>query len=139
MATGITTYTYGPKITFGESISRGQFMLLCDQIGEAFGTRAVPEGIAEGGILFPDVVGYKSMRLQCRPWPWVTDGGETWRGDASILVPADATCHRRPRTMFLKAFDNAPRWTPDEVEQIMLIFSEHGIQSKITRKRLVAI
>ena len=113
---------------------------LRDVFGEGWAFR--PEAVSEGGILISDWPGrlppmYKSMRLsESETWPFAdSDWASAWEHDCSEVMPAaHPSVLERPRkgwrTTFLKAFRDAPSWTPEELLKLAAVLVEFGILSR---------
>ena len=142
----INTYTDGYKLKTTRDVTKREFILLCNMLGDKFNEHYntteyvfAPEPVVEGGIIFsnfntPDVAYKKTMRLFPETFsPNSYDKGslygfiypnvkETWIYDNSKLIEAGTTLGT-----CLKSFHNAPAWTKYELMIFKECFSDFGV------------
>jgi hypothetical protein len=62
----VDTYEIGPKVNTSPlldvNMTKHQLHVICEELSEIFGYSVVPEKITEGGLLFQDHLGYKSLK-----------------------------------------------------------------------------
>jgi hypothetical protein len=131
------------------NVTRRDIILICDRLGEMFGTgwKFEPEQISEGGITITRWPGktdemYKSMRFKTtypseilrNDWPSIRlpDYREEWLQSDDIIFKQDPTLPKK-RSLeewlctFLKTREGAPLWTLKELKMMEFIFEEFGI------------
>lgn len=127
------TYCGGYRLKTSRTITTLDILQLCQDLRDTFNAtynsteyEFEPEGISEGGIVFRSLPGnqYKTMRLgiyQCGKWPWVNI--QKWKDDPITILQADVEVQT-----FLKAFDDAPLWTLQELKLFEQCFAKIGLQ-----------
>ncbi len=119
MALQITTYTRGFDMKFQRTITRKDFISICNRLA------CSPEQASGGGFLQLDnELGYKTMRLHIQGFPWITSTTmEEWQNDESDLIKEGTKTNTT-----IKAFHGAPAWTLEELQYHKEILEEYGIQ-----------
>ena len=141
MATGINTYRRSFKINFTRIITKGDLVNmsqdLTSELNILHSTNTIdvkPEEITEGGFVInyqENPRWYKSMRfiqegisgVGCKSFPWVPRNVmEEWENSQDEIFGLKtkiSTC--------LKAFNNAPVWSRDEIIIFKRVLSMYGV------------
>lgn len=146
MATGITTYCSAFSIKCLSNVTKGDMVNMANDINARFRVLyQVPVVVTfahnpEGGfVLSTNEVdfGYKSIRFNeshCDhrdviSFPKIPENVmETWNNSEDV-----ALYENQKRIMWLKAFNNAPKWTQTELSIFRECFSNYGIKCSRTR------
>lgn len=139
----LNTYCNGFQLQSTKDISKKEFVELCNNLQTKFNeyyntTKYIfsPECITEGGIVFNNFntrYEYKSMRMyftnkqnNCRIaslYGFInTNIKEEWVNDENILINNNAYIGT-----YLKSFDDAPKWTNDELRIFKECFENVGL------------
>ena len=148
MSQNITTYSYGHIYKVKRNITNKDLLLLCNLLNNEFNTfykstlyKFEPECISEGGIIwaeYPNKIGYKSIRLFLNSYPWITKIYD----DPEIIIHNidNKNCSYEGKKIqtFLKSFDNAPKWTVEELAIFNKCFTNIDLLEigKIKQKQL---
>lgn len=134
------TYQSGFQMTFGKNLTRQQYVQICEKLSGVFNDfygasefRFEPEPITEGGLqmtAFPNksTQMFKTMRHRhaAKKWPWINKTVlEDWKHDNTVLFEKGEKIET-----FLKALQNAPAWTRQELELMAECFKDFGIVCK---------
>lgn len=125
-----------------KNISKNDFYILCNDLNNTFNEyygvteySFLPEAISEGGILFKEYPGkvanaYKSMRIfidMCGDdnWPALSTKSvmDEWKECDDKIIS-----EKRKLRTFLKADQNAPIWTLEELQLFEKCFDKIGLK-----------
>jgi hypothetical protein len=134
------TFTMGPSLKVKESISKGRFLELCEEMSLMLGDGHVIQPLRGKGWGWKEWPGRregepggKELRLVLHgkvkqfgglvvPWPEVPGNVmELWRGDASVALRAGVY-----RTHIV-AYGGAKHWNKDEVEAVRVALLKFGV------------
>lgn len=141
MAEGITTYRRSFKMNFTRIITKGDLVNMSQDLTSELNilqsTNTIhvrPEDITEGGFLINyqgNPQWYKTMRflqegvssVGRKSFPWVPmNVMEEW-----VNSQDEVFCLKTKITTCLKAFNNAPMWSRDEITIFKRVLSTYGI------------
>lgn len=121
MATGITTYCFGPRMYFERDITREELTEIFEKIEKELGKTIYRHySVLTGDDHFFDikcenVYQYKSFRIH----GFKKTKPERKKGVRMPREGCSTTC--------LKAFDNAPSWKRNEVDIVINILQDYGV------------
>lgn len=138
----INTYTSGYKLKINKDITTNDIAILCEKLTKTFNDHYktneysfVPEKIGGGGILFlhyPNKTEeeYKSFRFtdSSVKWIWIDEDYDNvisnWKKKNVLLRKCFYNKYKDNIYTTLKAFDNAPYWTLEELNLFESCFKE---------------
>lgn len=156
----LVTYCSGPDLSSTSVITTKSIVTLIDTLSELFGPGYVfePEPITEGGIVmtsWPNKEStpkkgnndcYKSFRFHFPDhgkWPFIRRNTlESWRNTEAEPIWSPKVHQVKKKTVteligatWLKAFNGAPCWTPEEIDRFVLALEEIGFTAKNLPKK----
>ena len=146
MSHKINTYTTGFDLFFTRNITKGDMVNICNDLTDKFDGKYQfePEPICDGFIYIKNL-DYKSMRLYYFDNPYVSKNVmEDWKDNNDIFVKKTTDNKFKGRrknyingklypdgcnyySTMLKAFDEAPAWTIDELLKIKEVLKNYNI------------
>ena len=137
------TYTSGLSFKTTREITKNDIVTLCNLLNnhELFKDVCTfePEPITEGGIIFKYINGendwYKSMRMYCCNWSYITDDPMIkWLNNNDMVFKKDVRFNT-----YLKSFREAPVFTQDELRAIEECFNKidvYRVSRMVGKERL---
>lgn len=126
------SYTSGFKFKCTKDLTKADYIAICEQLSAQLNFIINPEPIWEGGFLFTNTKGFKTMRHHVTlnnkdvKWPWITPNTVfEWKDSQEILWPINSECDT-----FLKAFRGADIWTLEQLKIFSKVFEFYGIKTK---------
>ena len=124
----ITTYEHYKTIYTTRDITKADIVNICSSLTVEFKKNELgnhefePEPITQGGIIFKSFAyrPYKTMRFNGNTmWPWIDC--EWTENDKTIVL-----VKQKSIGLFLKAFYDAPKWTPKEKDIFRRVLCNNG-------------
>jgi len=146
------TYCDGPTFSSDKSLTTKDMCQLCRSLNKKFGDdyKFVPESVPEGGIQMAWWYGkkgneYKTMRFlahDCGTWPSISNNIlAKWKENEEEIIFESKPPEKLVIRTILKAFNDAPSWTLDELHIIEKCFNEIGfdLQGKMPLKKSLCL